>query len=165
LPTLAGFLAFVRNLGIPTAALPDDSFWLTIAFNVAVAVANQAQAAVPVGMDGTTVYTLMVYNLATDNLVNFAQDVPGAPNFLDPNGFLPDDPPLPFFAGMRKQWGINNFAAGVVASTSDVSTSTSLEIPEQFKQFTIANLRNLKTPWGRQYLEFAQDYGTLWGLS
>jgi len=152
-------------MGIPAAALPDDSFWLATAFNVAVALANQQLAQVPVDNAGTTIYTLMVYNLAADNLVNYAQDLAGGPAFIDASGFPPDDPPLPFFAGMRKQWGINNFAAGVVASTSDVSTSTSLELPEQLKMLTLANLRNLKTPWGRQYLEFAQDYGTLWGLS
>lgn len=165
MPTLAGFLAFVRALGVPPNALPDDSAYLALAYNIAISLANIQLASVPVGGDGTSVYTLMVYNLAMDNLVNYAQDVPGGPIFIDPNGFPTDDPPLPFFAGMRKQWGLNNWAAGVVASTSDVSTSTSLEVIEAAKTFTMSNLRNLKTPWGRNYLELAQDYGTLWGLS
>ena len=33
------------------------------------------------------------------------------------------------------------------------------------KDFTLANLQNLKTPYGRQYLAWAQAYGPLWGLS
>lgn len=165
MPTLAGFLAFVRALGIPPTALPDDSAYLALAFNVAISLANVQLASVSVGGDGTSIYTLMVYNLATDNLVNYAQDIPSGPMFVDPNGTSPDDPPLPFFAGLRKQWGLNNWVAGVESSTSDVSTSSSLEVIEAAKTFTMSNLRNLKTPWGRAYLEMAQDYGTLWGLS
>jgi hypothetical protein len=26
-------------------------------------------------------------------------------------------------------------------------------------------LQNVKTPWGRQYLAYAQTYGTMWGVA
>jgi hypothetical protein len=37
--------------------------------------------------------------------------------------------------------------------------------PEAMKTFTLANLQNLKTPWGREYLAIAQRAGTTWGLT
>ena len=37
---------------------------------------------------------------------------------------------------------------------------------ESMKGLTLANLQNLKTPWGRMYLSIAQLAGpTIWGLS
>ncbi len=39
-------------------------------------------------------------------------------------------------------------------------------VQEAAKNFTLANLQNLKTPWGRTYLGFAQAYGpSIIGLS
>jgi hypothetical protein len=37
--------------------------------------------------------------------------------------------------------------------------------PDFVKTLTLANLQQLKTPWGRQYLAYAQSAGPLWGLS
>lgn len=144
-PTAAGFLTFVRDgMGIPESALPDDSIWLGYAYNVALELVNLDLACV-----APTVYTLAVYNLAGSNLINFAQDVP----------------PSTFFADLRAQWNINSFVSGVVSSVSDVSTSTSLVVPDFFKDLSLADLQYLKDPYGRQYLIFAQRYGSLWGLS
>lgn len=161
MPTLAGFIAFVRAaMGISISILPDDSVWLVYAFNVAMALVNQSLAVVGVNpANGTTIYTLAVYNLAASNLLNYAQDLPGAP--IVPGS----DPAAPFFAYTRAKWNMTSFVSGVVSSTSDEGTSMSLVVPKQLEELTIANLQQLKDPWGRQYLAFAQDYGTLWGLS
>lgn len=160
-PTLTGFVAFIRSsMGITTTVLPDGSFWITAAYNVAIGIVNRALSAVCIDpCTGMTIYALAVYNLAASNLLNFAQDLPGA-------AIVPgSDPAAPFFAYTRAKWNMTSFVSGVVSSTSDEGTSMSLVVPEQLAQLTIANLQQLKDPYGRVYLGFAQDYGTLWGLS
>ena len=66
---------------------------------------------------------------------------------------------------MRAQYNVLSFVAGVVNSTSDEGTSMGLTVPKAFEEYTIANLQNLKTPYGRAYLSISQSYGTLWGLT
>lgn len=95
------------------------------------------------------IYTLAVYNLATDYVINMAPDPSGSTYFTD----------------IRSKFNLNTFTAGLVESSSDSSTSASLGMPASLKELTISDLQNMKTPWGRQYLAFAQKYGTLWGLS
>jgi hypothetical protein len=90
-----------------------------------------------------------VYNLGGDMLINWTPDQPGQV----------------YFANLRTSFGTNNWAPGVVTSTSDGGTSTSLTNPEFMKEFTMANLQNLKTPYGRQYLAWAQSTGSIWGMS
>lgn len=172
-PTLAGFLLFIRQMmGITTAQLPDNSPVIGMAFAVALAIVNPALRIVGVpSQDSTgaqltggqtyTIYALAVLNLAADNLINYAQDVPGAPP-VDGSG----NPGLPFFAWTRKQLNINGFVSGVVQSTSDESTSMSLVVQEAAKAFTLKDLQNMKTIWGRTYLGYAQSYGpSTWGLT
>ena len=96
----------------------------------------------------------MVYNLGADNLVNYA-----------PDSNL-GTPPDKFFSTYRAANNITNFLAGVVNSAGDQGTSGSLTIGDGLKNMTIANLQNLKTPWGRTYLAYAQRSGiNPWGLS
>ena len=90
---------------------------------------------------------------------NYAQDLPGAATVQG------SDPPLPFFAYARKTWNIFGFVSGVVQSTGDESTNVSLVVQEAAKDFTLSDLQNLKTPYGRRYLSMAQQYGTIWGIS
>lgn len=153
-PTLAGFFDFIRNvMGITTEYLPDDSPYPPFALAVAMGLVNRQLAAVCIpsadaagvalNTGGITVYVLCVYNLAGDNLVNYAQDQNGET----------------FFKDMRKQFNLLGFVSGVIQSSSDESTSQSLVVMEAAKAFTLANLQQLKTPWGRQYLALAQSYG------
>ena len=143
-PTQAGFLAWVRaQMQIPLTALPDDDPAIGWAFDVALATVNPGLICIP------PIYTLAVYNLGGDNLINWANDQPGSR----------------YFADARQAFKIGDFVAGVVASASDSSTSTGVFNIEAAKQFTLGNLQNLKTPWGRQYLAWAQSYGPLWGIS
>lgn len=70
------------------------------------------------------------------------------------------------FAQLRKQFKMNAFMPGVVASASDVSTSVGLDNPDFLKGLTLFDLQLLKTPWGRAYLSIAQKVGpTAFGVS
>ena len=163
-PTVAGFLSFVRTImGIGTDVLPDDSPVIPIAFSVALNIVNPALCGVCIdatALGGVQVdqYTLAVYNLAGDNLLNYAQDATDAP---DVEG---SDPPAPYFKNLRKVWNMTGFTPGVVQSTNDESTGVSYVVQEAAKNFTLGNLQNLKTPYGRAYLAIAQDYGEIWGI-
>lgn len=145
MPTLAGFQWFITSImGINSLVLPTNSPVIAYVYGLATSTVNTQLAAV-----GGDIYSQAVYNLAGDFLINYAQDQPGQT----------------FFADTRATFHVNDFVSGVVTSAGDSSTSDSLEVPEQFKNFTLADLQNLKTPWGRTYLALAQKVGNLWGVS
>ena len=154
-PTAAGFLAFVRTvMAITTEQLPDASPVIAMAFAISLEIVNlQINCASPL------LYTLAVYNLAGHNVIVFAPDQPDAPPVPG------SDPPQPYFAFTRKELKVNAWTPGVVTSTSDEGTSVSLLNPDFMKTFGMKDMTLLKTPWGRQYMEFAQRIGPLWGLS
>ncbi len=71
-----------------------------------------------------------------------------------------------FFANARRILKISSFAPGIVASTSDLSTSVGLENPDFMRGLTLEGLQLLKTTYGRAYLSIAQKYGpSIWGLT
>ena len=158
-PTLAGFISFLRNVvGITTTVLPDADPVIAMAYQIAMDIVNSALACTPI-------YALEVYNLGADNVFNYAQDqtdaaiIPGSITTANPNGQA-------YFAYTRTRWNIYGFVSGVVESTGDESTNVSMVVQEAAKNFTLSDLQNLKTPYGRKYLSFAQDYGpSVWGLT
>lgn len=144
-PTITGFLEFVRGImGITPTVLPDNAPVVEVAF-----CASKATVLYQIQQVSPLMYNLAVYNLAGSNLINYAPDQTGQV----------------YFANQRTLWNINSFAAGVVQSAADVSTSVSLLNPEFMKNLTLANLQQLKDPWGRAYLAIAQDSGTFWGIT
>jgi hypothetical protein len=145
-PTLAGFQDFITNvMQIDSTNLPPDSVIIPIAFQLALDIVNQTLQRV-----NCDIYTFAVYNLAASNLINWAHDIP--------NGT--------YFANLRAKWKIDAFAAGVLTSSSDQSTSSTLLNPEQMKELTMMNLQQLKDSYGRTYLGFAQIVGTqLFGIT
>lgn len=158
--TQAGFLAFVRGTaGIPSSVLPDNSPAIGMAYRVAVDIVNLVLAIASPDM-----YVLAVYNLGVDNLINFAPDVQ-PPVAYKPPPPLTNEAGLPYFAFYRAQWKIYDFQSGVVQSAGDEGTTTSLVVQKAAENFTLSNLQNLKTPFGRQYLAIAQRTGTNWGLT
>jgi hypothetical protein len=165
-PTLAGFQSFIVNvMGINTTILPADSPVIAMALGVALGIVNQALLAagcgpsIP-GVPPISFYTLAVYNLAGSNLLSYAQDQPDAPNVPGSN------PPAPFFQNLRQKWDLLGFVSGVVTAAGDEGTNTTLIVQEAAKNFTLANLQQLKDPYGRQYLAIAQSYGpSIVGLS
>lgn len=176
-PTLAGFLSFVRQtMAIPADILPDNSPVIAMAFAIALAIVNPALRIIPIpsqdsasvtlNAGGLSIYALAVYNLAASNLLQYAQDLPDAPLVHGSGGPNGNPPGLPFFAWTRQRLNINGFVSGVVQSTSDEGSSTSLVVQDAAKDFTIANLAQLKDIYGRTYLALAQSAGpTTWGLS
>lgn len=151
-PTQAGFLNFIRTyMVIGTDVLPDNSDAISTAFQIAIEIAN-----ITMNLVSPVIYTVMVYNLAGSNLIEFATDV-------QPPVVYKDE--LPYFEYWRKTFEINSFVGGTIASTSDDGTSESLNVPENLKQLTLADLSLLKNPWGRTYLQYAEKYGSIVGLS
>ncbi len=160
-PTLAGFQSFVTDvMKVPAKALPAGNIFVPLSFSTALAIVNPAlqciaipqfdAAGAALNTGGYSVYSQAVYNLAADNLINFAIDQPG-------NNY---------FAKLRKAMNIGGFVSGVVQGSADQSTSVSLVVQEAAKNFTLANLQQLKTPYGRYYLSLAQSYGpTTWGIT
>lgn len=154
-PTLAGFTGFIRTImGIDATILPDDSPFIPFAYAVSLEIVN-----VQINIVSCLMYTLAVYNLGGDNIINYADDLPDAAPYPG------SQPPLPYFAYMRSKWNINGFVSGVIQSASDEGTSESMVVQEAAKNFTLSDVQNLKTPYGRQYLAIAQRTGTIWGLS
>ncbi len=131
-------------MGVPQLALPDAAPVIGYAFSRSLTWVNRAiQCADPEN------YQAAVYNLAGDRLINWAQDT------------LPQT----YFADQREQYDVTAFQAGVVSAAGDDGTNTSIQVAEGFKDLTAADLQNLKTPWGREYIGIAQSYGTVWGIS
>ncbi len=97
------------------------------------------------------IYLRAVYCLATDRLLNIGQD--------------PTNNSTTFFASLRTQFAITSFIAGVISSSSDESTSQSIAVAESLNTLTLPDLQNLKTPWGREYLGYAQQGAPIWGVS
>lgn len=144
-PTFEGFKDFVYNvMGVPLAALPADSPYLQLSYNVALETVNPSFACF-----GPHIYTQMVYNFGADFLVNYAPDQPGQTYFKD----------------LREALGLNKFIPGLISASNDETTGQSWMIPDIFKEMNLSELELLKTPWGRFYLGWAQKYGPLWGLS
>ena len=159
-PTIAGFQAFLTNIvGVPSVALPSDSPVITYAFDFALSTVNLQLSAAWSPPGSWTPYQIAVYNLAADIMINWAQDPTDEPIYNQ------GPPPLQYFAWLRAQYCVNQFVAGVVQSTSDEGTSTSLVVSKAFDGLTINQLTNLRTPYGRAYLGLAQTVGTLWGIS
>jgi hypothetical protein len=140
------------NFTAPVAnpVLPGDQYLIVpdiVPTSLAIAreIVNETLAQV-----SASIYTLAVYNLAADRLVNFASDVEGQT----------------YFGDLRGQFRILDVSVGVPSSANDSGVGVGILNPEQMKMFTLQDLQTLKTPMGRQYMGFAQAYGpSIWGLS
>lgn len=187
-PNLPGFMAFVfGQMGVPARSLPpmsgDGDFtgdfsasfgqagqptlgdtgdfssdfstdfsiseyaynqWALWSFEYALEQVNlQIQIASPLS------YLIAVYNLAGHILITLAIDPPNTT----------------FFADARKAYAVNDFVAGVISASADVSTSESFVIADIMKDLSFNDLALLKTPWGQTYLGIAMKVGTMWGLT
>lgn len=145
-PTLAGFQEFITNvMQIPAISLPPSSPVIGFAYGVALDIVLRI-----IQKTSPFIYTIAVYNLAADLLINYAQDTPATPTY---------------FTAMREQFKIGQFAAGVVSSAADEATSTSIDVVQGMKNLTIDQLNNLKTSYGRTYIGIAAKFGTSWGIN
>lgn len=138
-----GVVTATAALALPSNLVNGNAFLTTLAGQAPLAYSGSVQALVTAG-------NAFTYLLTAD---------PGTET-------VPGTYTSTYFAGLRGQYGIDNVSTGVVSETHDESTGSSFVVPEQFKDLTIGDLQNLKTPYGRAYMAFAQKYGqTLWGLS
>lgn len=125
-------------------AISATNQWIVATFGVALRTVNRALSV------AGELYNFAVYNLATDRLINWAPDVETQT----------------YFAELRRDFKISRPALGVATSASDQGTSGAALNPEFMRNLTLADLQMLKTPWGREYLSFAQQFGPdVWGLS
>ncbi|MFU0948669.1 hypothetical protein ACM26Q_23570 [Kluyvera ascorbata] len=139
--SLSGFIEFVRtDMGVTSAQVPDDSPSFALAYGGAVEWVNPDIAIVMPNL-----YTVAVYNLGASFLINYGTES--------------------VFAEFRKDYGLNNFTAGVITVASDNATSSQRLVPDFFKNLSLADLQMLKDPYGRRYLMIAEQFGSLWGLS
>lgn len=140
-PTLVGYIEFIRDImGINDVILPADSPWIEFSFNLSSATCSDT-----IGLLDDFLFETAVYNLAGDTLLTYATDQPGQT----------------FFKDVQKKYQLQTFVPGVIKAAADESTSSSMVVPEAFNRLTIGQLQNLKTPYGRLYLQIAQDLGSL----
>ncbi len=140
-PNLIDFWGFLNNVvQIPADALPGTSPWPQYALTQAIGLVLN----LPCTPQAIT-YTLAVYNAATHLLYGIAPDQPGS-NFFT-------------VARSKKGYSLVNPSTGIIAATSDESTSSTLASPEWAKGLTVGQLDFFRTPWGRAYLSYQQSYG------
>jgi hypothetical protein len=137
-PNLADFTVFCYAQGVPQGDLPSDSDYLQWAFDIAMGVALVPPADMP-----PIQYVLAAYNLGMHQLLKIAQDQPGQT----------------FFAQQRTAFKMLTFQAGPVGASADQSTSNTLVAADFIKGLTMQGLDLLNTPWGREYLAYAQMAG------
>jgi hypothetical protein len=88
-------------------------------------------------------YVMAVYNYGMHKLLKIGQDQAGQT----------------FFSDQRKAFNLLSFKAGPVGASADQATSQTLVTPDFLKGLTIGDLDLLLTPWGREYLDYSQQYG------
>jgi hypothetical protein len=178
-PNLADFTTFLTtSVQIPTAALPTNSPWIGYAFNQAMDLVWTFPGAPGI------LYTLAVYNLATAILFQITPDqtATARAGYISPAYFAPSyfgasyfgstaSVASTYFADARSSatssnfpnggFGLNTASMGVVVSASDEGTSSTLKVPDWVAGLTIGQLALLKTPWGQEYLSWAQAYGSV----
>ncbi len=137
-PNLTDFTTFVYNQGVLPVNLPSTSEYLVWSLDYAGNIALAPPPAMP-----SIVYVMAIYNLGMHHLLKIAQDVTGSN----------------FFQTQRQAYNLLSFTAGPVISSQDQATQTNLEVSEWMKTMTLSALDYLKTPWGREYLAYAQSYG------
>lgn len=145
-------------MGVPVEWLPDDSPSIGYAYDTAFATVNPVFACTP-----GPFYLQAVYNLGGHLLATWAPDVTTRPPY--PYKTV-DGVEYGYFQFLRLQNNILGFTTGVVQASSDEGTSVSMLVPKNLEKLTLSQLQLLSTPWGRQYLGIAQDWGpTNWGIS
>lgn len=146
-PTLSEYTSFLYGalVGIDQTLLPDTSPAIAMSFQVATDTVND-----DIAIGSQTLYTIAVYNLGADRLVNFAVDVAGQTYFHD----------------LREKLRLWDPKVGIPSSANDGGTAVGILNPDQLKTLTLDDLQMLKTPWGRRYMGIAQKYGQdIWGLT
>lgn len=141
--TDSGGINVVDNNGTPITGSSQIT-WIVLSFLIALEVVNETLRVSP------GLYTIAVYNLATDRLINLQPDSSGQT----------------FWKEQRAKFEIYRTTPGIVNSGSDGGTAAAVLNPEFMQSLTLFDLQTFKTPYGRAYMGIAQNYGpNIWGLS
>lgn len=136
-PNLTDFTTFCTNQGIVSPSTASSSEYFQWAFDWAMADALTCpQMPYPL-------YTLAVYNLGADRFIRLAQDSLGTT----------------FYSTLRQQFNVLKFRPGVVLASGDEGSSETLLVPDWYRELPMTAQQLLETPWGRDYLAYAQMYG------
>lgn len=147
-PNLADYTTFVQtSVGIPTSALPSNSPWLGYAFNQGVAMTAYVPTVTAIE------YVLAVYNCAAHIQISITPDQTGQTYFqtLRGNG--------------TGGFNIIGVPTGFLNASADQGTSQSMVVPESLQTLSLLDLDFMRTPWGRWWIEYGQDFGPVWGLT
>jgi hypothetical protein len=136
-PNLADFTTFCQDQGIVASYTTSSSDYFQWAFDWA---QNDAMTCPQMPAQ---LYVLAVYNLGADRFIRIAQD--------DGQGT--------YYQTQRQQFGVLQFKPGVVMASGDGDTSQTLVVPDWYRTLPLGAQEQLKTPWGREYLAYAQMYG------
>lgn len=148
-PTIEGFTAWVQAvMGVPTGDMPDPTT-LQVAFDQAINLAYLGLQSVPTQSTSLTIYAQAVYNLGGAMLLEIAMDNPNST----------------FWTDLRNKLGISSFVPGLVNQAHDQGTGEGMYILPVFAGLTMLGLQLIKSPWGRNYLMFAGQWGPIWGLT
>jgi hypothetical protein len=154
-PNVADYTTFLYQIvGILPVSLPATALVIPVTLALAQEIVTEwlmvASCPPLLTPPQPSLYVLAVYNLATDRLFNYAQDVNGQT----------------FFEDARVKWRLLETSVGVPSQSSDSGTAVGILNPEQMKLLTLQDLQTLKTPFGRQYMAIAQKFGReIWGLT
>ena len=147
-PNLPDFLTFISNAptGITPAILPANSPWPGYALDQAIALVLDPPCSPGI------LYVLAVYNCATHLLFAITPDQIGQVFFQN--------------ARSAKGYSLVQPSTGLVVSANDQGSGTTVATPKWAEGLTVSQLGFMRTPWGREYLAWAQSYGpTIVGLS
>ncbi|MDE2104859.1 MAG: hypothetical protein KGL39_46915 [Patescibacteria group bacterium] len=147
---LAGTVLPIPSAAVSEASAQAYSPYAAWALNVALitALPGTGSGAGLAGLAG--MYVLAVYNLAMHQLLKTAQDLNNQT----------------FFAQTRQTFKLGSLVPGPVMASGDQATSETLVVPDFFKTLTLSEIDLIKTPYGREYLGYAQMYGpTIVGVS
>lgn len=136
--TLTGTILPVPALAISGLSLSVYMPWLLWAFDYATYRCIEGDGYIP-----PEAYTLAVYNLAMHQLLKIGLDQSSQT----------------WFANARTQFKLLSFTGGVISAAADQNTSQAVAIPDLLKNLSLSNLDCLKTPWGREYLGYAMNFG------
>lgn len=136
-PNLSDFIVFCRGQGVLVSFLPDASDYFQAAFDWL------ENIALYVPQVNSIIYVNAAYNLGLHNLIKVAQD----------------EPTMTFFADQRVAYKMLQFITGAISSSGDQGTNQSFAVSDALKNLTLAAIDLLKTPWGRTYMEYSQQFG------
>ena len=136
-PNLADFTTYATNQGVVASYTLSTSEYFQWAFNWAM------DDAMTCPQMPALLYVLAVYHLGVDRFITIAQD--------DGQGT--------FYQDQRAQFDVLQFKPGVTMASGNGPSSETLVVPDWYKTIPLAVQQQMKTPWGRQYVAYAQMYG------